>query len=677
MFIHYIIDDDDRSDYDGNHIHKHLTWLLNRIILSENKDITISIYIKVNDNTDIKLYREDYWTQKFKLNNLNVELIYNFWDIGITKPHIQTINNSEKRIYTNISHGFDILSISKYFKDTAELETDIYGWNYYSYYPLKNNTSTAISNILISTDELKVIEECINADQLSLFKVGMAANINEYTDPVLKSGYVTQGPKVKEFEEKLSEFIGNPYVLTVNSATSGLTLACRLLNLDQNSEVISTPLTCTATNFPILNFGAHVVWADVDENTCNIDLDSVKSKLTPSTRAIMVVHWGGYPVDLDKLKEVQDYAEDKYGFRPMVIEDCAHAFGSEYKGKKLGTHGNICVFSFQAIKHLTCTDGGAIVLPDYETYKRAKLLRWFGIDREERSSGTDFRLEKDISEFGYKFHMNDLMASIGIANMQNIEFYLDNTRNNVKKLRNGLKNIPLISHLENKDDRLASYWLFTIKINDKHAFIRYMKNCNIMVSQVHRRNDVHSCLSSSRCSLPQLDKLESKIICVPCGWWLSDVQINYIINCIKEWPVNHLTYRELESTDYNSYISLLKQLTNYNYDITQTDFDKILNAIVSQGGKIYIVLYNNAIIATCKVLCEIKFGDPVLHLEDVVVDSHFRGFGIGKELIRQVKEYGCYKGAYKIILDAKDHLDSFYTRCGFTKEGSLYTLRLK
>ena len=128
-----------------------------------------------------------------------------------------------------------------------------------------------------------------------------------------------------------------------------------------------------------------------------------------------MVHWGGYPCDLDRVKKIQQQAKDMFGIKPVVIEDCAHSFGSEYKGKPLGTHGNICAFSFQAIKHLTSGDGGCVAFPKEDQLKRFKLLRWYGIDRDDNRK--DFRCESDIAEYGFKMHMNDINATIGIENL--------------------------------------------------------------------------------------------------------------------------------------------------------------------------------------------------------------------------------------------------------------------
>jgi dTDP-4-amino-4,6-dideoxygalactose transaminase len=380
---------------------------------------------------------------------------------------------------------------------------------------------------------------------IPLFKVFMNENISKDLDPVLKSGFITQGVKVEEFEQKLIEFFGNKNLLTLNSATSGLTLALRLL-MDKDKQfewpgfnsnedyVLSPALTCFATTASILANQVKIKWIDVDTNNGNVSIEDIQNKLNNNTKVVYIVHWGGYPVDLDKLKVLQDEHYTKYGYRFMIVEDCAHAFGATYKNKKLGNHGNICVFSLQAIKHLTCGDGGLIILPNEKMYERAKLLRWFGIDRNKRNyKGKDLRLENDILEYGYKFHMNDINATIGLSNLPYIPEILQKNKENCEYLYKNLINHPQISLLENNSDRQSANWLFTMKIKDKIKFMDKMKQYEIMVSQVHNRNDTHSCVKNYQIELPNLDKFEKEMICIPSGWWLSKEQLNYIIEKIN------------------------------------------------------------------------------------------------------------------------------------------------
>ncbi len=390
---------------------------------------------------------------------------------------------------------------------------------------------------------------------IPLFKVFMSEDVIEPLNKVLLSGYIGQGPKVEEYEQMLKDYFRNHLLATTNAATSAAHLAFRLLEnkkdsieifqgvggvsktkwpgLEDGDEVLVTPLTCTATNWPALANGLKLKWVDVDPNTCNMDLEDLARKITPKTKVILPVHWGGYPNDLDKLKEIQDKAEIMNGFRPAIIEDCAHSFGSEYKGKKLGNHGNICFYSTQAIKHFTTGDGGFLILPHKELYDRTKNLRWFGIDRETNSK--DFRCEDDISEWGYKFNMNDINATIGLHNFPHVQKeVIDKHIDNAEYYNEALKNVDGVELLENKKDRKSSYWIYTIKVKNRDLFMEHMRDCNIMVSRVHERNDKHSCVREFKTQLPNLDKLVEEMICIPNGWWVTQEEREYIVNCIKK-----------------------------------------------------------------------------------------------------------------------------------------------
>lgn len=381
---------------------------------------------------------------------------------------------------------------------------------------------------------------------IPLFKVFMSEDVLNPLNDVLMSGFITQGPMVEKFEEKLKDFFGNKNLLTLNSATSGLTLALRLLinpdpeenwpGIDREKDVILSPaLTCFATNASILANNFNIKWIDTNNKTANVSLEDIENKLSYNTKVLYVVHWGGYPVDLDKLKELQIKHEEKYGYKFKIIEDCAHAFGSEYKGLKLGNHQNICVFSLQAIKHLTCGDGGLIILPNEKLYEKAKLLRWFGIDRNKRNyNNKDFRLENDIEEYGYKFHMNDINATIGLYNLPHIPDLINKNYFNYNYIYENLKDVKDIELFENNPDSKASYWLFSMNVERKFDFIEKMKSKNITVSQVHNRNDINSCVKEFSINLPNLDILEKKLICIPTGWWLEKEELDYIIESIKE-----------------------------------------------------------------------------------------------------------------------------------------------
>jgi len=389
---------------------------------------------------------------------------------------------------------------------------------------------------------------------IPLFKVYMSKKAASAASEVINSGFIGQGPVVDELESKLKEFFNNDYVATVNAATSAEHLALHLLKkpvtnmkgyegvifsesnwpgLQDGDEVLATPLTCTATNFPILANNLKIKWVDIDPETLNMDLDDLARKITSKTKVIFLVHWGGYPMDLDKLAEIQSKAYQLYGFKPVIIEDCAHALGSKFNGKSIGTHGNICTFSFQAIKHMTTGDGGALILPHSELYRRAKLLRWYGIDRE--SDRKDFRCEADIPEWGFKFHMNDIAASIGLSNLAEVqENVIDKHKSNGKYYDEALKDVDGITLLR-RDSRMdSSYWIYSLLVDRKDDFTKHMKDCGISTSQVHERNDIHSSLREFKTILPNLDSIKNKLTAIPVGWWVIKEEREYIVECIKK-----------------------------------------------------------------------------------------------------------------------------------------------
>ena len=381
---------------------------------------------------------------------------------------------------------------------------------------------------------------------ISLFKVFMSKDVIQPVNDILMSGFITQGKQVEKYETELKKYLGTEYVLTLNSATAGLTLATRLLKdkddtfnwpgFNTENDIVLTPaLTCFATTASILSNNVKIRWLDVDLNTANIDLDDVKKKLNEYTKIIYLVHWGGTPVDLDKLNQICEEHKTIYGFKPVVVEDCAHAFGAEFNGKKLSNHGNICVYSTQAIKHLTTGDGGIITLPYKSLYDRCKLLRWYGINRDKRNyKGKDFRLESDIIEYGYKFHMNDISATLGLYNLPHIPSLLEKNRRNATFYDNKLKGIEWLRLMKNNPKSNSAYWLYTIRVlnGKKLEFMNKMKEVGIMTSQVHNRNDINSCVNDYKETLPNLDVLEKELVCIPVGWWLKEDELEYIIKNI-------------------------------------------------------------------------------------------------------------------------------------------------
>ena len=389
--------------------------------------------------------------------------------------------------------------------------------------------------------------------KIDLFRVFMAPTAADEVAKVLNSGYIGQGPKVEEFEKELRLFFNMDYVSTLNSGTAGLHLALHLLKkpaknvktyhgvisvdsnwpgLEPGDEVLATPMTCTASNWPILANGLNIKWVDIDPTTLNMDLDDLARKITPKTKVIMLVHWGGYPNDLDKIKKIQNDAYLRFGFKPAVIEDGAHSFGSEYKGKKIGNHGNLTMFSLQAIKHITSIDGGLLLSPHKELHRRGKLLRWYGIDRD--GDRKDFRCEADVEEWGFKFHMNDVCATVGMENLKHFDEIIGKHRSNANFYDTHLTDVSGVELLKREEGHNSAFWIYSMLVDNRDGFYKWMDECGISVSQVHERNDKHTCVQEYKTALPSLDKTIGKMVSIPVGWWVTDEQREYIADCIKK-----------------------------------------------------------------------------------------------------------------------------------------------
>lgn len=365
---------------------------------------------------------------------------------------------------------------------------------------------------------------------IPLFKVNMPESVGPALIKTLYSGFIGQGPKVEEFENELSNYIGNPYCMTTNSGTSAIHLALRLSNVGPGDEVITTPMTCTATNMPILERGAKIVWADINSSTGTISPSSIESKITNKTKAVMCVHWSGISCDLLEIRKRINNSKIK------IIEDSAHAFGSTYCGNQIGKCGwsDFCCFSFQAIKHLTTVDGGALFCRNQKDYDRGKLLRWYGIDRTERLD-KDLRCEIDIKEYGYKFHMNDVCATIGIEQLKYISSILGKHRSNALCYVDRFRHCKNIKLLDYEYSGICSFWMFTIRVQNRDLFIKKMKECGIMASKVHVRNDKHTCFKKFyNRNLHELNLFDKEQVSIPCGWWLTDSDLQYIEDRVVE-----------------------------------------------------------------------------------------------------------------------------------------------
>ena len=361
---------------------------------------------------------------------------------------------------------------------------------------------------------------------IPLMKVHNLPNIGEEIQKVWNSGFITEGEYSDRFERKFGEYIGNENVCLTNSCTNALVLAAHVIGIKPGDEVITTGMTCMATNEPFYNFGAKLVFADIDLQTGNIDPEDVKRKITSKTKAIVLVHWSGQPADLKEINEIARKNNIK------VVEDAAHALRSTYDGKRIGAHSDFVCFSFQAVKHLTTADGGAIACKSKEDAERIRKLRWFGLDRKYQGPS---RWEQDIKESGYKFHMNNMNACIGLLQLKKVDALIDRHVKNALFYNENISN-KKIEKLKLKENRTSSYWIYSLLVEDKYKFKQYMYDNGVLVDIAHTNNLKYSVFKSFRDNnLKNLQYFDSRLMNIPCGWWVNDYQREKILDLVNNY----------------------------------------------------------------------------------------------------------------------------------------------
>lgn len=360
------------------------------------------------------------------------------------------------------------------------------------------------------------------------------ANIKEVFD----AGFINEGIQVTQLAEALKSVLKTKNIVLTNSCTSALTLALHVCHVRSGDEVISTPMTCVATNTPIVTMGAKIVWADIDPNDGMIDPADVEKKITSRTRAVIAVAWAGTPPKLNALKKICDAKGVK------LILDAAHAFGATYLNSPLHEFSHFVAYSFQAIKHFTTGDGGALICADDQDHARSNALKWFGLDRDrakdEKGDWKGQQWDVDITEAGFKFNMNNVAAAVGLAQLPHINDILFNHRFHAATYQGLLNDCSSIKLLKEPPESLSSHWVYTVKINPsaslltRDELLKVLNDEGIMAGIVHVPNDTYTAFAGYRSDLPGVRAFSETQFSLPCGWWLSYEDIRHIANRVRE-----------------------------------------------------------------------------------------------------------------------------------------------
>lgn len=355
---------------------------------------------------------------------------------------------------------------------------------------------------------------------------------------VFESGYINEGVQVTQLTNELKKILSAENLVLTNSCTSALTLALKLADVGPGDEVITTPMTCVATNTPIANLGATLVWADVIPMHGMIDPFSVMNKITERTKAIIAVAWAGSPPSLFLLSKMCK------AFNIKLILDAAHAFGAQYKNKPIHKWADYTCYSFQAIKHFTTGDGGALICNDDSDYTRSKALKWFGLDRDktkdEKGNWKGQQWDTDVEEAGYKFNMNNVSAAIGLSQIKHISKILDCHRNNAKLYDELFKDFTAVKSTVQPAGGESSSWVYTMIVEptrstlQRDELLKILNAEGIMAGLVHVPNDMYTAFVSSKSDLPGVREFSNNQFSLPCGWWLSEDDVRHIAKRVKE-----------------------------------------------------------------------------------------------------------------------------------------------
>jgi len=352
----------------------------------------------------------------------------------------------------------------------------------------------------------------------------------------LKSGWITTGALCKAFEDKFCQLTGAKQAVTFNSATAGMHLMLKALKLEDGDEVITPSMTFASTVNMIALHNAKPVFVDIEYSTLNINCDLIEEKITSKTRAIIPVHFAGIPVDMDKINRLAR----KY--RLTVIEDAAHAVGTYYKGIHAGGFGHPAIFSFHPIKNITTGEGGMITLSNAGLEKKLRLMRFHGIERDAwKRYGKGGNPSYDIMEPGYKYNMPDLLAALGLAQMERWKEFNDRRKVLAELYLEGLKGLPKLDLPQVPEYEHTHAWhLFIVKVKDypRDDFMEKLADYNIGYGlhfpPAHALSYVRKKVGWAGRSLPETKRAAERIISLPLFPDMTEKDVHYVCRAVKE-----------------------------------------------------------------------------------------------------------------------------------------------
>jgi Predicted pyridoxal phosphate-dependent enzyme apparently involved in regulation of cell wall biogenesis len=352
---------------------------------------------------------------------------------------------------------------------------------------------------------------------------------------VLRSGWLGLGPKTEQFEQQFASYAGSRFAVALNSGTAALHLALEILGIGPGDEVIVPSITFISTVHAVSYVGATPVFADIDPATMNLTAEEIERKITNRTKAIVVVHMGGHPCDMDAIHELARTRGIK------VVEDAAHACGAEYKGKLIGSISELTCFSFHAVKNLTSGEGGAITCNVEWMNRKLREKRWVGISRDtwiRSSSEKVYAWQYFVDQVGYKYHMNDLQAAIGLVQLQKLKRLNERRREIADRYISELSSLDWIELPREQPYARSSWHLFQIKLKDQTArdrLIAHLQEENIATGVHYYPCHLHPCYIDLKAVVPISTEIWKRILTLPIHPNITEDDLDRIITRIWEF----------------------------------------------------------------------------------------------------------------------------------------------
>ena len=367
---------------------------------------------------------------------------------------------------------------------------------------------------------------------IQLFKPSITDLEIQAVTEVLRSGWLGLGPKTAEFEGAFARRLGAKHAVALNSGTAALHLALKVLRVGPGDEVLVPAITFASTAEVVLYVGARPVFVDVEPDTLNLSLQDLERKITPRTRGVIAVHYGGHPCDMD---ELQQLARERNLF---VVEDAAHACGASYRGRPVGSLSTLTCFSFHAVKNLTTGEGGMITTdnPDFDATLRR--LRWMGISRDtwDRTAQNEvYAWRYTVGEVGYKCHMHDIAAALGLAQLSRLEELNARRRSLVARYNNAFARLPWLELPPEREYVRSSWHIYAVKLDARDDLIAHLKSHAIAPGVHYYPLHLYPCFADYRTTLATAESVWRRVISLPLYPDLTEREQNTVIETVREF----------------------------------------------------------------------------------------------------------------------------------------------